>query len=461
MSKLDCVLVYPEPSLESPAKGPALSIFYPGAMLENKGYNVEYIDLRFEKQKVLENIIAECPLAVGISSMTGYQLIGAKKVIEFVKEYDKNIKTILGGPHVTIQKEKVLKEQKGIDYYIVGEGEIQLCNLMHCIKNNKKFDPKRYENIHVNLDAIPSPLTEKTKPYYKIANNANSIRVLTTRGCMYSCNFCYNQAVYNGKWKKMGIHIFEKEIENLNKEFDIKHIILGDDNIGNNKQRIKNIGDIMKRYDIKWHSSIRPEWVKHDMINILEKGGCDSLFLGIESGSERILTEVINKKLPRGLLDIRDCTKNLAKSTISGMYSFMCAIPTETNEELLESMNLADWIFKTDPNARLGFYVYAPYPGTKMYEMALATGFNEPRNWDEWSKVSLSESWGEEWENFYYMTGLHFRKDKTEQNFPGIRRDIIKLYEDLANLHWRNRTWKDFPGKNVKHLIIKERHRLN
>ncbi|MGC8851467.1 MAG: cobalamin B12-binding domain-containing protein [Candidatus Micrarchaeia archaeon] len=111
---LDCLLVFPKASLDSPTKSSCLSIFYPGAMLENKGFEVEYADTRFDsEQKIIDIVKKKNPACVGVSSMTGSQLHFAKRILQQVKECAPEIPTILGGVHASLLPEQSLNEPGG------------------------------------------------------------------------------------------------------------------------------------------------------------------------------------------------------------------------------------------------------------------------------------------------------------------------------------------------------------
>ena len=83
----DVVLVYPTPTNEqTETVGPPLSILYLGAFLENQGFSVDYFDERIVPLNVLENYLKEKPLLLAVSSMTGYQLLGAKRALLLAKK---------------------------------------------------------------------------------------------------------------------------------------------------------------------------------------------------------------------------------------------------------------------------------------------------------------------------------------------------------------------------------------
>jgi len=180
----------------------------------------------------------------------------------------------------------------------------------------------------------------------------------------------------------------------------------------------------------------------------LDEGNCTRLELGCESGSDRILKEIINKK--HGVDIIKKSITNLSGTNISAMCSFMVGVPTETNKEIAMSMDLVDWIRKVAPKSRNSFYSYVPFPGVRMTKMAVEyQGFVEPTSLEGWANSSNKMSD----HPLYWVAGLNFRKENTAQNFPGGLRKLISGFEVLANACWVNRVWDKFPVNEVSKLV--------
>lgn len=465
---IDCLLFYPVPTPDSPVKGTALSIFFPGAALEKEGLEVEYVDERVDDSGKLLALLKQNPLCVGVSSMTGFQLKGAKRALELVKKINPNSYTIMGGVHASTLPAQCIKENF-IDFVVVGEGEITLLELVKAIKNNKNFfevkgiwwkkngeiiqnSPRQF----MDLKDLPYPVTDKTRKYYEIAAKTNEILFPTSRGCPHKCRFCYNLIYNNCRWRPIPIDKVKEFIQRLTTDFKFNHILLSDDNISANLERIKQIGEIMKDNHLTWDTSLRCDYCVEKNLAALEAGGCRVLLLGIETGSERLLKDIVGKDYNKGIETIKDCARLLSKrKKIIGYYSFMCNIPTESKAELRQSMALADWIHQTDKRGRISFFTYAPYPGTKLYDEALRQGFKEPPAMAEWSEIGLSNKMNPIAESLYYIAGLRFRGrkgDATSKNFPGIKRLLIWPFEITAHIRWRTRLLRFY---GLEKFIIK------
>jgi radical SAM superfamily enzyme YgiQ (UPF0313 family) len=450
----DCLLAYPIPTEDSPTKGVALSIFYLGAELEKNGLDVEYFDERFDKFKDFVLLLEAGVFAIGVSSMTGFQLIGSKKMLEYAKKINPNIHTIFGGVHPSLLPEQCIKEPF-VDFVVVGEGEKTMLELIQTLKN--KGDLSKVDGILWKKDGEiitnkprefmdpsewPFPMTGKSKKYFRIAAERGELMFQASRGCPFNCNFCYNQIFNKRTWRPMPVDKFETELKIFVDEFHIENIYINDDNIGSRKDRIQKISDILRNFGLKWTTSIRCPSIDEKTARMLEKSGCRELLLGVESGSDRVLKEVVNKMHPHGVEDTRECARVLSGTTIQSRYNFIAGLPSETIQEMHQSMDLADWIWKTDKNAKITFDAYSPYPGSELYNEAVKAGFKEPHDLDGWSKMTLSNEVNPVAGNLYYISGLRFRGkkgDSTDRNFPGLKRLIILPFEISAHLRWRLR----------------------
>ncbi|MFQ6003245.1 MAG: B12-binding domain-containing radical SAM protein [Candidatus Zixiibacteriota bacterium] len=408
MKDYDYVLVYPKPSFDSPNKLVPLSILYPGAKLEEEGHEVEYVDCRFEPEtKVYE--LAKNTDNLGVSCMTGFQLGEAVRILKRVKEINPDIKTLLGGYHATLLPEQCLKEPLVDDVHVGRMGE-------------ELF-----------------PYNEKTKKYFEWGD----LIWFSSTGCFHRCGFCCIEK----KWRPKNLERFKRELSIIHDDIGFGKLVLGDPNLGKKEDRIKEMGKFFRGRDIQWHCNIRCDYIDDEFAKLLEWANCYSVELGCESGSNRILREVIRKG--HGTSAILEAVKSFSKTRISVMCSFMVDLPTETREEVLMTLDLIDEIRKINKNARVSIYRYTPYPKTSMLEMAIREGFEEPRSMLEWSRIGMHVH------PLYWIAGLKFRKDNIKKNFRGVNRLKILPFEMLADAYWRFRITNNFPSSMARKVIEK------
>ena len=114
--------------------------------------------------------------------------------------------------------------------------------------------------------------------------------------------------------------------------------------------------------------------------------------------------------------------------------------------------DLIDWIVAEDPLARVSVYNFAPYPGSPMYDDAVAgvdgyPRFEPPTTMEGWGALRLMRTAS------YWIVGLNFRMDNTRKNFPGAEWALIEPYVRLARERWRARDLDHFPVEDVEALI--------
>ena len=428
MKPIDMLLVYPKPTTDSPLKLTPLSILFPGAMFKKQGLKVAYFDERFDHKEMLVDLIRDSK-ELGVSAFTGYQAGRAAEILEMAKKVNPHIITGVGGHHARILSEQVLSEP---------------------------FVDKVWIEQSYGEDLFP--YDEDTKSHFLRCD----MQYFTSRGCPYGCSFC----ALSSPWQPKDIKEIERELKIIHNDIGFKEISFSDPNIacgfykeGNKTvsidriNRIKQIGKIMRDIDVKWDGNIRADYLSPRMVEALVEANCYSIEIGCESGSDFFLRKIIKKGYSADA--VKKAAQNVRGSGISVMYSFMAHMPRETPKMLLETIDLIDWIVKTDPAARVSIYNYAPYPGTVMYRDAVAgidgyPKFIPPDSMKEWGNLNLMRS------PLYWIIGLCFRKDNSRKNFPGKDWSLIKPYVDLAEKKWKERDIDDYPCEEVEALIARQ-----
>jgi anaerobic magnesium-protoporphyrin IX monomethyl ester cyclase len=447
------LMCYPTPSTTSPQKNPALSIFYPGAALENAGHYVSYWDERYDSKQDLVAKISKVDY-VGVSSKTGEQLKGAKMILMLAKESAK--KTIFGGIHPSLLPDQCIRELY-IDYIVVGEGEITIVDLIDALENNRSvglgvMTKRGFTGSQRQLtgEDIPSPITKKTKPYFE-KSYPSDVMLQSSRGCPFECTFCYNVAFHQSKYRPIPLSNWEDDLDKLP---GIKWLQMGEDWAGP-KRRILEIARILHKKGIGWLPGLRADQIDEELAGELAAYGCTGVAIGIESGSPTVLMDIVNKQ--ETVDAFINSARALTKVNLKAQYYFILGFPGETEKDRTLTYNFADKLYKIHGgNVTMIFYSFTPLPGTPLYEKAITFGIKLPKNIDGWSNYSLNKSFSDEYSNIYHIAGLTFHRgkgDKTDRNFPGLKRLLIKPFELLCMFRWKLRYWNYFTFE--KHCIEK------
>lgn len=424
---------------------PPLGILYLAAYIEKfSDFKVHILDCQAEEVKYtnLPQIIKNIdPEIVGVTAMT-LTLIDTMKVVEIIKEANPKIKIVLGGPHPHIYPEETI-ELPGVDYVILGEGEISFLELLKCLSD------KNYEKLYqikglvfkdrgkiinngpgkpiTNLDELPFPARRLTpyKKYYSIIAKNNPITTMfTSRGCPYRCAFCDRPNM--GKFfRARSFKNVVNEMEEC-KNMGIREILVYDDTFTVNRQRVLDIcWEIQKRkLGISWDIRARVDTVDEEMLKELKKANCQRIHYGVEAGTAKIL-KILNKCIT--LEQIENTFKLTRKIGIQTLAYFILGSPTETKEDILETMNFAK---KINPDF-IQFTILTPFPATPIYADGLKQGIFKYDHWQKFAKNPTTDFKTKYWEENFTEQELISLLNRAYKNFylrPNfIIKEILKI----------------------------------
>jgi len=478
----DVLLIFPQTGID--LKGVNLQmpmgLMCLAAVLVEKGYKVTILDQRVTRDffKKLKQALKNRPICVGLTSMTGSQILYGIKISTFIRK-NSGIPIVWGGTHPTLTAEQTLRN-KNIDIVVRGEGEITFWELVDTLFIKKSLEdikgvswkagekichnPER-EVMDLNtLPPIPYHLVDMEEYVYsQIPGRKRSLDVYTSRGCPGSCIFCYNRSLHKSRFRARNIDAVIKEIEFLVKEFNLDSVFINDDNFFVDAQRSHYFCECLTE------KKIVPEWgcqgVRVDSLekidfDILEKSGCSNLYVGIESGSEKIL-KYIKKQI--SIKQIKNIIDRFAGSRIIAHYNFMVGYPIEGIEELSETMDLVDHIMKVDPKAHFSsFHSITPYPGTEFYDIAKGYGFIPPSTLEGWANIRW-ETENTPWvssrmrtinSNITWLTYFIDGKVLYKTKDRSLSMMIIKVLMALARLRWKHRIFEFCPECYVANKLI-------
>jgi len=362
---------------------PPLGLLSLGAVLEENNYEVSIYDsdLKNSTIKNLINYIKQYkPDFAGIYCNTS----NYHRVINYADNIKKigNIPICLGGPHPIIEPEEILKNTS-VDSVVMGEGEMTLLELLDALSGNKDLNPIKglaYKdaggNIFVNskrelipdLDTLPMPARhllpiEKYRPsphhYLKLPMTT----MILSRGCPFSCHFCASKNVWGKTNRTLSVDKAIDEIKFLVKKYGIKNINFWDDLWGLKRDWAEAFCRRMidEKINISWSCERRVDTVDLDILKLMKKAGCYSIFYGIESLTQDCL-DAVNKgiKVEQSEKAIR-LTK---KAGIDVRANFILGLPNETPEK---AKKMIKRICQLNPEY-VKFNILTPFPGTKLYK---------------------------------------------------------------------------------------------
>jgi radical SAM superfamily enzyme YgiQ (UPF0313 family) len=235
------------------------------------------------------------------------------------------------------------------DYGVCGEGEWAMLELAG----------GEYRPGLADLDELPLPA------YHLLDMNAYrhndryiDATIMATRGCPYSCRYCYH--IFGKGVRFRGVDKVIEEIVLLRDKYGAKHFLFGDECMTVRKSFVRDLMKELKKLDITFEAYARVDTVDADVLTWLRDAGCVLLGFGLESGSQRMLDRMDKKVTVEQMRE----SFLLAKQYIPNVSgTFIVGYPGEDEQSIIETL-----IFmKSIDYYRAPFHL-SPYPGTPVFE---------------------------------------------------------------------------------------------
>jgi anaerobic magnesium-protoporphyrin IX monomethyl ester cyclase len=399
------VLVFPQITKgwqARPRMAMPMSLLCLATPVMNAGYDVKIIDQRVEPrwESILTQELQQDPLCVGVSSMTGPQLRHALDISKMVKEYG-NSPVIWGGTHASLLPAQTLRNEN-IDIVVQGDGEETFPELVEALDGKRPLstvkgiwykDNGQIKNtgtrpfIDLNMQPpLPYHLIE-LKKCARIMFGVEHLDFFTSRGCPHQCTFCYNADFHKKQWRPMDPDLAVQRIKDFVQEYNVKGLFFNDSNLFFDLPRGRRILEgILKEGLNVSIANINIDFLTLARMDekdftLLERAGCRRIPIAVESGSKKI--QQLLKK-PVDMQRLLDINRNLKKYNMALHYAFMMGFPTETEEDLAESISLAFRLLDENPNADTSFNIFTPFPGTELFDMTVKNGLHAPERVEDW-----------------------------------------------------------------------------
>lgn len=458
-----CVLIYPKTAeFEFSHPDVPYSILFLGSYLKANGVDIKLFDQRISPNKEILKYIESNPVThVGLSTMTGPQIIFALDLNRKIKQVRPDIITIWGGIHVTIAPESVHR-QDFIDYIVYGEGEETLLDLLQ--NPDKKSIPGALHRDDIIDNLVPRPFMDMDKisldwslidpqAYISVREGRRYISFVTSRGCSFKCQYCYN-SVTKSRWRSWSVEKVRQELEKILK-FNISYISFVDDNLAINIKWLSEVCKLLEEKKICWYGDLRATVVTLENMDRFKN--CTMVFIGAESGSQKILN-AIEKRIK--VDDIFNAASVLHRRGMRGTFSWIIGFPQETKEDVMATVNGVRKVSEIMPNAVQRLKIFSPYPGSQLYKEAVDRGYRPPATLENWGKYTreycdlpyISNPWW--YKCISYVTFFTFYSQTDIIGSIGsskpVFRPVIALYKVLSSFRWHLR----FFGFPVEFIVL-------
>ena len=380
---------------------PAVQIL--SSVLKKAGHKVSLLhihkDLITDDEKtIIKEIKKINPDVIGFTS-TSFEYERVEQLADAIK---KEIKTplILGGIHATISPEDF--KDSNFDCWVVGEGEKTIVSIA-----NGEVKPSGliHAEMEKNLDVLPFNDWDIMDSSRIIKSKGNWLDIAFSRGCPFDCAFCANALLRKIKGepyiRKRNPDLCIDELKYVISKFNVKVVNFADDEFTLNHRWLtefltKYKSEILDKHNIEYVIESRVDTITDKTARLLKETGCREIQFGVESCSPRVL-EFINKGIdPRKIKKAFDLCK---KYSINTYVYMMIGIPTETEENIMETMRFLAII---KPRIIRPTFL-CPVKGTKIYDYCVENNlfsksvtvwnFESPLNLKSIDNVTLFRYW--------------------------------------------------------------------
>ncbi|MFQ5979778.1 MAG: B12-binding domain-containing radical SAM protein, partial [Candidatus Heimdallarchaeota archaeon] len=369
-----------------------VGISYISSLLKSHGHQTELLVLNqySKKQEIKQVLIQFQPALICFTAVvTEYQLV--LRIARFIKSAFPSIYLLIGGIHATLSPK--LAFQDPFDAVCIGEGEYPTLELVEQLEKDKI--PHNIKNLWLrtengveknpprefiqNLDNLPFPDREMWHKW--ISPDSPQKVILLARGCPFSCTYCSNHAlkkVATGKYVRFrSVRNVLQEMEELVTKFPkTKEIRFVVETIGVDMEFALNLCSELEKFNKKrqrplafeLNLRITPNKDFEPLFRALKKANFRSVNFGLESGSERIRKEILNRNYSN--TDIINAIRLAKKHGLRTLTYNLIGLPGETLADFKETLACNR---KSLPDgAKL--HIFFPYPGTKLYDLCKEKG---------------------------------------------------------------------------------------
>jgi anaerobic magnesium-protoporphyrin IX monomethyl ester cyclase len=388
---------------------PPLATLYAMAYLRLHGYHVKLFDTMFcgspeEIQPLIDDFKPDILISYddGFNYLTKMCLTNMREACFVIQKYavSKGCKVITSSSDSSDHPDLYLSN--GATVVAIGEGEQTVLELCEAFRKNEPIQnilgTAYLENrttkknlprpVLKDLDSLPEPAWDllDIRPYKEmwLQNHGYfSLNFVTTRGCPYKCNWCA-KPIYGNRYNIHSAERVVKMIATQQKRFGFSHVWFADDIFGLKASWVEEFSECMRKEKLNIHYKIQSRadlLIEPRYIDALAASGCHEVWMGAESGSQKIL-DAMDKGTT--VEQIRIARSLLQQHGIKTAFFLQFGYLEENADDIGKTISL---IKETIPDD-IGISVSYPLPGTKFYEK-VKEELKEKRNWADSDDMTL------------------------------------------------------------------------
>lgn len=479
-------LEYPDGPMIAPPKA---ILYLAGMFRQNPDVKVDFIDLLaypdfgqldtrhppfyfgMPVETCLDHIERMQPDLVALTSTAHYFFEDEVRLLRRIRSRFPALFQVVGGPDPTNDYESYFNAVPELEAIIREEGELSFLALVDALRQGKDWHsvpglcyrkgaviqvnpaPPKIKNLEdyppdysiVDLEHYfyLNQLGYPSRAQFRYPGSHRAIDILTSRGCSYDCSFCCISLHMGQGWRPVGIAAVLEEIRVLVEVYGVRHLRFEDDHLLGNPARFKDLLRAIheRGYQLTWDTpnGIRADAVDAEFLQLCRLTGCTYLNLGVESGSQAILDQVLEKKLE--LSRVEEAARLCYEAGIDAFAMFVVGLPGENTQDMLATYDLGIRLFR-QYHLKPVLQLWRPYRNTRLDRKAAAQ--------DQIENPDVYE--------LYRLTGIPYtlfynRLYRDELNKLGFLSRTYREYLREAR-NWLIRNWLRIVGRRPLRLVL-------
>ena len=357
----------------------------------NTDAKVKIFDYNINKN--IEETIEEFkPTIVALSLMFDSSYKYISNVISQIRKTNHRCQIVIGGMAATSSYREILNEFPDIRAVCYYDGEMPIAGLALADYTYDIFDawitrrklsrgviPKK--NVVKDLDDVINldyslinienyPMVEAFSPNI-VGEKKKQFYIVTSRGCPYKCRFCMHSADPDKSMRYASVPAIISHVKNLVEKYQMNVLTFYDDQVLLDKNRAKEMFKQLAQFNlrIEFPNGVSVAFIDEEMVQLMHNAGVDTITLAIESGSPRVLKDIIKK--PLHLEQVKPAVDLFHKYGIIVIGFIVSGMPGETDEDRAMTVKF----FKDSEIDWASIANATPLRGTELYNECIENGY--------------------------------------------------------------------------------------
>lgn len=351
-------------------------------------YHGVYDEAKLAMQRKMQDFL---PDVVGVAALFNETRFYLQDIINIAKQTNPEVITLIGGAVATNLYSWLFEHVSNLDGIVFAEGEVPMRYLLEAndmrgalgthssiltlsdYENGKKPMASYIEDLDI-LPFIDFSLVDVHQYGGRgklIDGQKVYLPIHTTRGCPFNCVFCAAKSLHGRLLRKMSGARVLAEVKHMKEQYEFDVLQIDDDQFLLDNARAKFIlqGLAAMHVKIAVDSGVSVRYVDEDIAELMKACQLEDVFLAIESGSDRVLKEIIDK--PANCEESLRAIEVLKHKGLNVKGFFVLGFPGETEAERQATLQFVlnsklDWA---------AFYPAMPFEGTRLYDICIKHGY--------------------------------------------------------------------------------------